>query len=228
METNERDKIIIIGDGEFAEIAYEYFTYDSQYEVVAFAVEEKYITKNNMFGLPIVKFEEIETLYSHKEYKAFTAITFTKFNRVRTRLYNEAKKKGYEFVSYVSSRAFVWRNVQIGENCFIFEDNTLQYNVKIGDNVVLWSGNHVGHRSEIGNNCFITSHVVISGYCKIGDNCFIGVNSSLVDTISVCPNTLIGAGSVVTRSIKEQGRMYVGSPAKPMKKAVYEHFNIEE
>lgn len=228
IKMNKDKKIVIIGDGEFAEIAYEYFTYDSPYEVVSFAVEEKYMTKETLFNLPIVKFEEIEILYPPKEYKVFTAITFTKFNRVRTRLYNEAKKKGYEFVSYISSKAFVWRNVEVGENCFIFENNTLQYNVKIGDNVVLWSGNHIGHRAEIGNNCFLTSHVVVSGYCKVGDSCFIGVNSTLVDTISICDNTLIGAGSVVTKSIEEKGKMYVGSPAKSMKKTVYEYFNIEE
>ena len=32
-------KIVIVGDGEFAEIACEYFTHDSPHEVVAFAVE---------------------------------------------------------------------------------------------------------------------------------------------------------------------------------------------
>jgi glutamyl-tRNA reductase len=32
-------KLVVIGDGETAEMAYEYFTYDSAYEVVAFAVE---------------------------------------------------------------------------------------------------------------------------------------------------------------------------------------------
>ena len=30
------EKLVIIGAGELAEIAYEYFTYDSPYEVVAF------------------------------------------------------------------------------------------------------------------------------------------------------------------------------------------------
>ena len=118
---DKKDKIIIVGDGEFAEIAYEYFTYDSPYEVVAFAVEEKYINKSKLFNLPVVKFEEISNIYPPEEYKIFTAITFTQFNRVRIRLYNEAKKKGYKFVSYISSRSFVWRNVEIGENCFILD-----------------------------------------------------------------------------------------------------------
>lgn len=35
-------KLVIVGSGEFAEIAYEYFTYDSEYEVVGFAVEKEF------------------------------------------------------------------------------------------------------------------------------------------------------------------------------------------
>ena len=133
-DSNElkEEYIVIIGDGEFAEIAYEYFTYDSPYKVVAFAVEKEYMTKESLFGLPVVSLEEIERLYPKDKYKMFTAITFTKLNRVRTRLYNEVKAKGYKFVSYVSSKAFVWRNAKIGENTFIFENNVIQYNVNIG------------------------------------------------------------------------------------------------
>ena len=106
----------------------------------------------------------------------FVAVSYTHLNRVRTKLYEQAKNKGYSLASYVSSKAFVWRNVEIGENCFIMENNVLQSNVKIGNNVTLWSGNHVGHRTVIRNNCFLSSHVTISGFCDIGENCFLGVN----------------------------------------------------
>ncbi|NRW38220.1 hypothetical protein [Clostridium beijerinckii] len=37
---DKNKKLIIIGDSAFAQIAYEYFTYDSDYEVVAFSVEK--------------------------------------------------------------------------------------------------------------------------------------------------------------------------------------------
>ena len=40
--------LVIVGNGEFAEIAYERFTNDSSYHVVAFTVEREYI-KNNKF-----------------------------------------------------------------------------------------------------------------------------------------------------------------------------------
>ena len=35
-------KLIIVGDSAFAQVAYEFFTHDSEYEVVAFSVERNY------------------------------------------------------------------------------------------------------------------------------------------------------------------------------------------
>ena len=219
-------KLIIVGDGEFAEIAYEYFTYDSAYEVVAFCVERDYLTKNDLFGLPVVPLEELEVLYNSSDFFVFIATTYTQLNRLRARLYKIIKLKGYRVASYVSSHAFVWRNVEIGENCFVFEDNVLQYHVKLGNNVILWSGNHIGHRTQIQDNCFISSHVVISGYCIIGENSFLGVNSCLNDHITIARDCVIGSGSVVVKNT-DPGMVYVGSPAKPGKKTSYEAFGIE-
>lgn len=222
-----KDKIIIVGAGEFAEIAYEYFTYDSPYEVVAFSVEKNFIDRNELFGLPVVPFEELENLYDPAKYKVFVAVTYTQLNRIRTRLYKETKKKGFSAVSYVSSRAFVWRNVEIGENCFIFENNVIQYCVKVGNNVIMWSGNHVGHRSAIKDNGFISSHVVVSGYCEVGENSFIGVNSCIADYLKIGKDCIIGAGAVVVKDT-EEGKVYVGSPAKPTGKSSFEAFDVKE
>lgn len=208
-------RVVIIGDGETAELAYEYFTHDSAHEVIAFSVEREYAKKETMFGLPVVHFEDIERLYPPSEYSAFVAISYTQLNRVRARLYQAAKQKGYQIVSYVSSRAFVWHNVEIGENCFILENNVIQYAVRVGNNVVMWSGNHVGHQTVIHDNVFVSSHVVISGYCEIGENCFLGVNSCLANNVAIGKDCLIGMGAVVTKNTEPQ-KVYVGSPAKPL------------
>lgn len=209
-------KLIIVGDGETAELAYEYFTHDSPHEVVAFSVEREYAKRDNLFSLPVVYFEDIEKSYGVEEFQVFVAISYTRLNRVRARLYREAKQKGYSIASYVSSRAFVWRNVEIGENCFILENNVLQYAVKIGNNVVLWSGNHIGHQTIIRDNAFISSHVVVSGYCEVGENCFLGVNSCIANNVKIAKDCLIGMGAVVNRDSQER-KVYVGSPAKPIK-----------
>lgn len=209
-----RKNLFIVGDGEFAEIACEYFTHDSEYTVAGFAVERDYLKRDRLFDLPVVAFENVEQVFSPDEHDAFVAVPYTKLNRVRTRLCAAARAKGYSLATYISSAAFVWRNVEVGENCFIFEGNVIQYSARIGNNVVLWSGNHIGHRSVIGDNCFVASHVVISGYCRIGENCFLGVNSTFRDQITVGRDAVIGAGAVVVKDVGE--RLVVrGNPAVP-------------
>jgi len=225
--TRKTDKIVIIGAGEFAQIAYEYFTHDSPYDVVAFSVEKDFLDKSELFGLPVVPFENLEEQYNPSDYRVYVAVTYTQLNRVRTKLYKEAKKKGYKFVSYVSSRAFVWHNVEIGDNCFIFENNVIQHMVKIGNNVILWSGNHIGHRTVIRDNVYVSSHCVISGYCDIGENSFLGVNSCYNDRIKVGKDCIIGSGAVVVKNTEDR-KVYVGNPAKPMDKDSFACFGVKE
>lgn len=199
----DEQKLIIVGAGKFAEIAYEYFTHDSSYEVVGFAVEKAYIQETEFCGLPVVPLEEITAHYDPAAHFVYVAIVFNKLNRIRTRLVQDMKDKGYRLASYVSSRAFVWKNVALGEHCFIFEDNTVQPFVTIGDNVILWSGNHIGHHSTIEDNVFISSHVVVSGSCTIGRNSFLGVNATFADALRLGADCWIGPGTVITKNLPD-------------------------
>lgn len=199
----DKKKIVIFGNGEIAEVCYFYFKHDSDYEVVAFTVDEDYISDDSLLGLPVVPFEKVESLYPPSDYAAYVAIGFSKRNRVRQQKYEEVKAKGYSLVSYVSSKATVWPGLKVGENSFIFEDNTIQPFTEIGDNTILWSGNHIGHHTTIGSHCFITSHVVVSGGVDVGNNCFIGVNATLRDHIAIGAFSIIGAGALILENTAE-------------------------
>ncbi len=208
--------LIIIGAGETAHLAYEYFTHDSDYEVTGFAVEAQYREADTFLGLPLKDLEGMEQEWPVAECDAFVAVSSPKLNRVRTKLYESVKAKGYTLASYVSSRAFRWHNLKVGENCFILEDNTLQPFVAVGNNVTLWSGNHIGHRSVIKDNCFLTSHIVISGFCEVGENAFIGVNSSVADQVKIAKDNFIAMGSVINQDT-EPNCVYSGNPAEKRK-----------
>lgn len=221
--TERKEKLVIIGNGETAEIAYDYFTSDSNCDVVGFSAEKNFIRHQSLFGLPVVPFEDIEKFFDPTSHKAFVAISYTQMNRLRTKLFNAAKAKGYSFCSYVSPKAFLAKNAQIGENCFIFENVTIQYGAKIGNNVTMWTGSSVAHHSVIGDNCFLASHVAISGFCEIGENCFLGVNSCTVGGIKIGRDCIIGAGAVVIADTCE-GKVYVGNPAKPLPNKTIETF----
>jgi sugar O-acyltransferase (sialic acid O-acetyltransferase NeuD family) len=220
-------KLIIVGNSGFAEIANEYFTHDSDYDVVGFSVERAYRAADSFCDKPNVDFEELAKHFAPAEHAVYVAATYTQLNRLRARLSGQAKQLGFTLASYVSSRAFVWRNVRLGEHCFIFEDNTLQPFVQLGDNVLLWSGNHIGHHSLVRSNCFISSHVVISGYCDIGPGTFLGVNSTISNNVTIARDNWVGPGVTITKNT-EPGAMFKHTRAEPASVSAPRFFKLEE
>lgn len=202
--------LVIFGSGDIAQLAHYYFSTDSEYEVVAFTVDAGYIKESEFCGLPVVAFEDVVNQYPAESYDFFVALSYSKLNAVRKEKFHAAKEKGYKLVSFVSSRASVLNDGRIGENCFIFEDNTIQPFVKIGNNVTLWSGNHIGHHSVIHDHTFIASHVVVSGGVEIGEQCFIGVNATLRDHIKVGDRCVVGAGALLLADAAPEG-VYIGA-----------------
>ena len=208
--------VLIFGTGNIAELAYYYLKNDTNHNIVAFTIEKKFIKENNKFELPIIPFEDLKEKYNPKNYSLFAPCNASELNKFRERIYNKGKEMGYNFISYISSKASVFTK-DIGENCFILENNTIQPYTKIGNNCILWSGNHIGHHSIIEDHVFIASQVVISGMCFIKKYSYLGINSSIKDYTTISENTVIGMHSCVTKNT-ESYNIYIGCPAKIYKK----------
>lgn len=206
--------VIIFGNSSLAELALTYLTHDSPHTVAGFTIDRAVLTTDRFHALPLVAFEDIETRYPPSDFKMFIPISFRRMSHLRAEKYHAAKAKGYELISYVSSRATIWPGFSCGDNCFIFEDNTIQPYVKIGNNVVIWSGNHIGHHSVIKDHVFITSHCVVSGACTIEPYAFLGVNCTIRDETIIAAETLVGAGALILKDTKEF-EVYKGMATQP-------------
>jgi len=199
-----RKKLILFGTGDLARIAYEYFTRDTDYEVVAFTIDRDHLHEPMFLGLPLIPFEDLEEIYSTKEHEIHICVVYGDMNRIRQKKCAEAKDKGYKLASYISPHSYIScglehaKGASLGEHHFIFENNVIQSGTILGDNCILWSGNHIGHDSKLGSNNFISSHVVVSGWCEIGDNCFIGVNTSIANGSTIGGNSWIAHGSNIS------------------------------
>ena len=215
-----KKEVVIFGVKDTAELAHWYLTHDSEYTVVAFTVNRAFMDIQEFHGLPVVAFEELTSHYPPSEYLLFAPMTGVKMNTLRQKIYEEGKRMGYTYISYISSKATVCGN-QIGENCFILEDNTLQPFTTIGNNVVMWSGNHIGHHGVIEDHVFFTSHVVLSGHCHVKQRAWFGVNATIRDYTVIGEGCLISMGALVTKST-EDGGLYIGSPAKKQEKLAIE------
>ena len=216
MMSNAGRNLIIVGAGETAQIAYEYFTHDSPHTIAAFAVEGAYLSESDLYGLPIVPLERLVERYPPDEFGAYVAVSFNSLNRVRRRLFGIVKDLGFHCESYVSSRAFVWPTTVIAENCFVSESCVIQHHAQLGHDVTMWAAATITHRCVIGNDCFIASGAVINGLTSIGERCFIGANSSIGDRLSIADDSVIGMGAVVTKSIQTPGGVWVGNPARQL------------
>jgi sugar O-acyltransferase (sialic acid O-acetyltransferase NeuD family) len=220
-------RLLIVGDSAFAEVAFEYFTRDSRYEVAGFAVERTFLQRDSLLGMPVVALEDANAKFSPETHDVYVAIVYSQLNRLRTRLMLRARELGYTLASFVSSGAKVWPNVTMGEHCFIFENNVVQPFVTLGSNVVLWSGNHIGHHSRVRNNVFISSHVVVSGFCDIGENCFLGVNVAVANNITVANDCWIGPGVVIGQNTKH-GELYRSPTSEVAKVSAPRFFKVRE
>ncbi|MDB6097050.1 MAG: putative rane protein [Francisellaceae bacterium] len=205
--------LVIFGTGKLAELAHYYFSNDSNYKIVAFTLDEKYIQNHEFCKLPVIPFEQIHQRFSAKTHYFFIALGYSKVNQLRKEKYLTIKELGYKFASYINSNSTILYNNYIGENCFILENNTIQPFARIGNNVIIWCGNIIGHNSIIEDHCFIASQVVISGGVVIKDSSFIGVNATLRDYITIGEKCIIGAGALILSDTKPEG-IYIGHAAQ--------------
>lgn len=207
-------KVMIFGVGQWAELAHFYLTHDSPHDVVGFTLDPEYIEGTTYQSLPVVPFDNVENDYPPADFKIFIPMSFKRMNHARADKYFAAKQKGYELISYVSSKATTFPGFACGDNCFILEDNTIQPFVKIGSNVVLWSGNHIGHSTVIKDHVMVTSHVVISGNCTVEDFSFLGVNATVRDETIIARETLVGMGVTILKDTNEF-EVYKATAAQP-------------
>ena len=207
-------KIIIFGTGELAQRIF-FYLQDSDDQVVAFCANKSKIDKEELLGLPIITFENIEEKFPPSEFSMFIALAYSEMNKKRTKFFEEAKSKGYELYSYIHPSTKIWDKFEMGENCFILANNVIQPFVKIGNNVLIGSNNLISHNTTIDDNCFITSNVTMGGHITMGRNCFVGLSSTINQRIKIGNECIIGAGTIISKNVNDK-EVYAENSSKKL------------
>ncbi|MFN8165968.1 MAG: acetyltransferase [Bacteroidia bacterium] len=197
--------LIIVGTGDYALVAYQFFLKEGKYRVIGFAEERPFHAKRKVEGLPNLYFEELEFKAPPDDTTLFIAIGPNKVNSVRQRIYELAKSKGYSFAKYISPEASVWDANAIGENSCIFPRSVVEPFATVGNNSVLWSGAIVAHHSSVADHCFLAPGACISGRTTIGANTFIGINATVRDNLKIGERVIIGGGAVIKKDCENDG-----------------------
>ncbi len=114
----------------------------------------------------------------------------------------------------IGKESSVWFNVTIRGDVNFIEIGD-QSNVQ--DNVCIHVMNQTGP-TKIGNQVTIGHGAVVHG-CTIKDRVLIGINATILDEVIIEPDVIVAAGSLVPPGkTLESGYMYMGSPAKAVRK----------
>lgn len=200
--------IVVFGSGAIAEVATVYLERDSAHRIVGYTADAAYCKSDRFFDKPVVPWETLETAFPPDQVKLLGPLSFRRLNQFRRDRYLEGKARGYAFISFVHPSCHVYTE-DIGENCFILEQNVIQPFVRIGNNVMMWSGNHIGHHSVVGDHCFLSSQVGLSGSVVIGELCFLGGQVGIGAGVVVGKSCFFGERTVVVREQVPDGSVYL-------------------
>jgi sugar O-acyltransferase (sialic acid O-acetyltransferase NeuD family) len=205
-------KILIHGTGTAGKLLYFEMLKDERYEISAFVCDDKYFSSKEFLGKPLYKTSEIDKYFLPKTIKVISTGSYSSL-RERYNSYLEIKKKGYSFINYISKKAIVQPDIEIGENNIIYSGVYLDFFGKLGDCNIIRPNTYIGHNFDIESGVYIAPGCNIAGYSVIKELSFIGIGSTIKERICVEKETLIGAGALLTKNTEPYSK-YIGSPAK--------------
>lgn len=213
--------VVIFGTAGLSSLAWYALAHDSEFRPVAFTVDADYLRDPIHEGLPVVSFDQLASQYAPEVTAMLVPLGYRRINGLRRTRYEQAKTLGYRFIRYVSSRAYTWPDLRLGENCLIYEGAIIQPYSSMGDNVIIRSGVHISHHCTVADHVFVAAGATLGGNVYVGEQAFVGLGAVVRDGIRIAERSFIGAGAVIIADTAADG-VYVGNPARRLERSALE------
>ena len=198
-------KLIIVGLSKTASHVLEFVQMYNLFEVVGFAVNEKYRTDSTFCNLPVYSLENLEEEYGSKNFYLFVALLWNHLNRDRKDLYNYCKGRGYKMANLISPHASIRGEIE-GDNCWVHDFVVIQNNAHIKSNVAIMAFTLIGANTIVESHCFFGARSLLAGGCTVGEQSFIGLNATVFDDTNIGKKCIIGACTAVKRNMPDFSR----------------------
>ncbi len=196
------DKLIIIGISSTAEVVSSFVERYSLFNVIGFAVNEKYRNKESYCGLPVYAIENLDEIIDKEKDFLFVAIQWNNLNADRRKVYEMLKAQGYHFANLISPTAIVNGNLK-GDNCWIADRAVVDFGAIIGYDVFVKIGAVVGDHAIVNDHCFIGATSFIAGASVIGTQSFVGLGAIIFDQVKVGEMCIVGAATALKRNLPD-------------------------
>ncbi len=145
-------------------------------------------------------------------------ILITRDMVLRKKLVDHVRKYQFPTFNYVHPTATILDDCLLGNGCFVGPYCFIASQAKLQDHCFLGPYSMISHRCTIGTGTVFHPNTMIAGSTQIGEYCKFNFRTAAIDHITVADMTEVGATGVVTKSITEPNGVYVGTPARRIRK----------
>lgn len=196
-------KIIIVGNGTYAQMMKKYIDITKFGTVCAYVVDKEYINETQVDEVSVNSFEQLREKFLCDEVALIMGIGYSQMSKVRKRVFEQCKAWGYRFTNFIHPTAIISPDVEMGEGNNILEGVLIEAGVSIGNANLFFGGSAIGHDSDVGDYNTLSVRATTAGCVSIKNNCFLGVASVVKDHVTLNDYVLLGASAYGYKDMKE-------------------------
>lgn len=207
-----KDKIVIVGGGEFAHLIIDVIKRLEKYDILGYTdIEDKGIVQ----GAKYLGSDEVlkDIINVHKDCNAVIGVGLIKVSYVRNHIYDMVKSLGFKLPGIISKSAVIQEDVILDEGTCVLDHALINAGTQIGKCCIVGPGAIIEHHCKSGNFVTFATGSICAAGSTVGDNSILSVGAIVVSHKNICSNCFIGAGSVAINSISVEGTYY-GVPAR--------------
>lgn len=211
-------QVIGLGAGGHAKVVAEILRLTGGYELVGLLDPRQELWKTEVLGILVLGDDSLlPELYQRGIRYAFIGLGTVGDTRPRRRLYEKARRQGFQVVPAIHPQAVIAPSVEIGHGPTVMAGAVINAAAQLGDNVIVNTGAIVEHDCVVGNHVHIATGACLASTVHVGEGTHIGLGSSIRQCIHIGRNAIIGAGAVVVDDVPDNV-VVLGIPARIWKK----------
>lgn len=203
--------VLVLGAGGHAAVLVDMLR-QLNHTIVGLVARDKPADKPVFSGIPYYASDEDVFSFDKEQVLLANGIGSLPGRNVRSKVHQQFKQAGYQFVTVVSPYAIVSDYSRLAEGVQVMPGAIINANSVIGESTIVNSGAIVEHDCKIGRHNHIAPGVALSGDVVSGDYVHIGTGASVIQGVTIGDNVMVGAGATVTRNLDSNKKLYVAKP----------------
>ena len=199
MEKNQ-ERCVIVGDGAFARIIYDFINLGGRYQIEGFIGEKE----GSLMDLPVYDIKKPELI--PRVGPLFLDVLRPTYREQRVAALGE-DRFGTLLDGLISPSATIQRGSTIITHSRVSNSADIGKFVHVGYLAI------IGEDISVGDFTFIGTGSILGGSVRVGRRCRIGLGARILPRVTIGEEATVGAGAVVTKDVPDQA-VVAGNPAR--------------